>query len=446
MTLLAIAIATSGVVFNQESESKVPPTWNGNVASIIEKSCSRCHSDDGVAPFALATHGEVAERAVFMLQVIDAGLMPPWLPESGHLDFRNERVLSKADRATLGNWVEAGFPVGEGDARPVVVSTEDAFQSDLQRTTMLRHQIPEESDAAYHSGEMDRHGFRVIMRNPLPLRVRGIKGSSSAPQAVRVMTLVGDTEGRARYLDGEDPLPGWRTSTDMGYTPAGSLGCIQVGEDSVTLPEGFHWEYPPRVDISLGLHYRPTGKIETLMETLEFDLVPDDEVSRRVDWLPSTVLKVDVPAGETAVYRDEDLVIPVACDLVAITPRAIEICVGHTIELEYPDGTTKTLLDIRDWDHHQRETYVLESPLVIPAGSRIKSMWTLDNREENPRNPDYPPIDQVRRMRAGTLLDILHVSVIDQTHVEILKGFGEKRIKGLQMKAPQRDVITPSFK
>ena len=274
------------------------------------------------------------------------------------------------------------------------------------------------------------------MGNRESLRVRGVRGTSSAPQAVRVMTLVGDTQGRARYLDGEDPLPGWRTSTDMGYIPAGVLGSVQAGEDPVLLPPGFHWEYPPLTEISLGLHYRPTGKIETLMEKLEFELVPEGQLSRPVDWLPSTVLKVEVPAGETAVYTDEELVIPVACELIAITPRAIEICVRHTLELEYPDGTKKTLLQIQDWDHHQRETYVLRSPLLLPAGTCIKSTWVLDNRTENPRNPDYPPIDQIRRMRAGPLLDILHVSVVNSEDRDKVQEFGSKRIQSLQMAVP----------
>ena len=435
MTLAAILIAAGCVLSTQES--KQIPTWNGEVASIIKQSCSTCHSDTGVAPFSLATHSEVAERANFMLHVIDAGLMPPWLPESGHLEFRNERVLTKADRATLGEWVAAGFPIGEGEAETITTVDTRVFRSDLKRSTMLSYQIPEESEAAYHSGEMDRHGFRVIMRNPQPLRVRGIKATSSAPQAVRVMTLVGDTEGRARYLDGEDPLPGWRTSTDMGYTPAGVLGCVYIGGDSLSLPKGYHWEYPPRVDVVLGLHYRPTGKSETLMETLEFELVPEEEPSRRIDWLPSTVLKVDVPAGETAVYRDEGLGIPVACDLVAITPRAIEICVRHTIELELPDGTKTILLDIKDWDHHQRETYVLESPYELTAGARITSVWELDNREENLRNPDSPPIDQVRRMRAGALLDILHVTASKKGEEELLQRFGQQRIRSLQVQPSQ---------
>jgi hypothetical protein len=58
-----------------------------------------------------------------------------------------------------------------------------------------------------------------------------------------------------------------------------------------------------------------------------------------------------------------------------------------------PDGTTRPLLWIRDWDFNWREYYVFREPVALPAGTRVELLAFYDNSAKNPRNPHHPPRD-----------------------------------------------------
>ncbi|MCP4796396.1 MAG: hypothetical protein GY885_09595, partial [Phycisphaeraceae bacterium] len=50
-----------------------PPTWNGEVADIIERRCVSCHASGRVGPFELVDAAGVRNRGRFLLEVIDSG-------------------------------------------------------------------------------------------------------------------------------------------------------------------------------------------------------------------------------------------------------------------------------------------------------------------------------------------------------------------------------------
>ena len=408
------------------------PTWNGEISTLLERNCASCHQPGGVAPFSLLKYSEVAPRGRFLVSVVNQGLMPPWLPGDDGLRLVHSRRLSETERSSLETWVGADMPIGEGTPRSLVPPKDRPIRIDLSRNTMLEYRLPEETPEAYHRGEMDRHAFRIILGNREPLRVQAFRIKSSAPQSVRVATLLADDEGKARWLDGEDPLPGWRTSSDLAYRPGGAHGVTLLGGGPLRLPTGYHWSYPPLSEISLGLHYRPTGREERLKEQVEFELVPETAESRPLRWLPAAVMAVELAPGEVEKQASPPLTLPFAVDLVAVTPRALEICTSTSTRAVLPDGSEVRILQIDDWDHHRRETYVLERPLRLPAGTVIESEWALDNTAENPRNPDDPPISVSRRQRAGILLTLLHVAAASEKDDDRLKIIGQERISSQQ--------------
>ena len=64
------------------------PTWHGEIAPIVERSCSGCHAfDERTAP----------RQAQRMLARVEAGEMPPYLPGPGSLPFATDPRLSAGD-------------------------------------------------------------------------------------------------------------------------------------------------------------------------------------------------------------------------------------------------------------------------------------------------------------------------------------------------------------
>jgi hypothetical protein len=427
-----VVVALLGATLGVPEPPAEVGTWNVAIAPIIASRCVSCHQKGGPAPFALQSYDDVSRRATWILEVVEQGIMPPWLPDESGVALAHPRALKKEEVARLAAWVKGAMPVGTGEPVVVALPSPPAFRVDASRQTSEDVVLPDETPAAYHTGEMDQHAFRLMMANAKPLRVQAVRGTSTAPQSVRVMTLVADVSGRVLALDREDPLVGWRMGADVGYTPAGAFGMLLVGGGPLRVPAGFHWAYEPYTDLSLGVHFRPTGMEETLRERLDVEFVDDDVQSRPLRWLPLVQLAVDVPAGERVEVTPEPLVVPAAVDCVALTPRAVELCTSLRVEAVFPNGTKRVLLSIPDWDHHRRETYVLSEPLRLPRGTIIQGTWLLDNTAENPRNPDDPPIDVARRRRAGILSVLLHAAAVDELDDSMLEKFGRVTLKRAQ--------------
>jgi hypothetical protein len=57
-------------------------------------------------------------------------------------------------------------------------------------------------------------------------------------------------------------------------------------------------------------------------------------------------------------------------------------------ELQLPDGTQETLLDVPRYDFNWQLWYMLKEPRLIPKGSRMICTASFDNSEENLSNPN----------------------------------------------------------
>ena len=97
-----------------------PPTWSDDVLPVVEAHCTGCHFDGGAAPFAMQTHAQVASLAEVALAAMDAGSMPPWMPDPDCRSFEGERLMPAADRDLFAAWVEAGAPEGD-PTEPIVL-------------------------------------------------------------------------------------------------------------------------------------------------------------------------------------------------------------------------------------------------------------------------------------------------------------------------------------
>jgi hypothetical protein len=67
------------------------------------------------------------------------------------------------------------------------------------------------------------------------------------------------------------------------------------------------------------------------------------------------------------------------------------------ITAHLPDGSTKPLIWIKDWDFNWQGSYVYRTPFELPKDTRVDLEFTYDNSDANPRNPTHPPV----RVRFG---------------------------------------------
>jgi hypothetical protein len=164
-------------------------------------------------------------------------------------------------------------------------------------------------------------------------------------------------------------------------------------------------------------HYRPRGKSETLSCSVAIQTNPTEN-SRAVQEIVSMVRRIYILPEDNAYEASEKIELPVAVDVIGITPRAGAECSSMKIE----SGTT-ILFSISDWDPHYGETVFFEEPFRLESGDELVSTWKYNNSESNPRNPFVPAqlVDLARK--TGIANFILHVAPVKVTDSEALHSW-----------------------
>jgi Tfp pilus assembly protein PilF len=106
---------------------------------------------------------------------------------------------------------------------------------------------------------------------------------------------------------------------------------------------------------------------------------------------------LDIPPGEKSFVVTSSHVLPVALDLITVQPHAHYLARQIESTATLPDGSTKRLLSITNWDFNWQGVYRYVTPVPLPAGTTVAMRWTYDNSADNPFNPSHPP----RRVRYG---------------------------------------------
>jgi hypothetical protein len=159
------------------------------------------------------------------------------------------------------------------------------------------------------------------------------------------------------------------------------------------------------------VHFRPSGRPHTLADSVNLELAPSGD-SRPIRTVVSMARKVNVPPHESAQVQDE-FVLPEDFTLLGLTPRAMGVCTAMRIEADIPGDPPALLLDLPDYDPHWRMMFMLAEPMFLPAGTVIRSQWSIANTEDNPRNP-FLPIEQLSMARrTGAVSALLHGAAED---------------------------------
>lgn len=131
---LAFIVLFPAITLAQPTASAPAPTFSRDVAPIFYENCTSCHRPDHIAPMSLLTYKDARPWARSIAAAVRTGTMPPWHADPAIGEFRNERRLSDAQKATILRWVEAGAP--EGDPRDL---SDDVYESDVPRRATAAH-------------------------------------------------------------------------------------------------------------------------------------------------------------------------------------------------------------------------------------------------------------------------------------------------------------------
>ena len=390
-------------------EPSYTPTWAKDIAPILYKNCVECHRPDQVAPFSLLEYQDAAKRARFIARVTSNGYMPPWSPSGPKGAFHDERELTLAEIELISLWAEGGAPAGDLQNAPEPPVFEE------RKWTLGEPDLVLKMPRSYHLDAQAEDIYRVF---PMPFSIEDVPdeiiekallrspyGPETDKLAVKAIEILAgnrrvlhhadvwlDTTGTAMQREAEGGEVGFTSFGTPGFPAAAYLGGKLPGFKPRFLPEGVAAALIPvqGSDLALQIHYSPTGKPEEDQSEVGIYFMRE-EALRVMESLFLRSFDLDIPPGESDFVVRDELVIPTTCYLLNIFPHMHLLGKSVYATATFPDGTTRTLIEMDAFRFNWQNFYVYKEPIILPKGTRIDCVWTFDNSEANKSNPNDPP-------------------------------------------------------
>jgi len=359
-------------------------TFNRDVAPILWTRCASCHHPDGPAPFSLVTFADAKAHARQIAEVTRRRYMPPWKPDAGSGPFVGERRLSDREIDQLSRWVDEGAAEGDGGDRRAPPAFHGGWQLGVPDLIVTLADYALRADG----GDVFRNFVAAIPVDG----TRYVRGLEFLPgsRAVHHANIRIDRTSASRELDEADPEPGYEgvvlKSADypgghfLGWTP---------GQMAPLAPAGRGWQLNAGTDFVVQLHLRPTGRLERVQPKIGLYFTSGPPASTPV-MLRLGRQSLDIPAGEPSYLVTDSYVLPTDVDVEAIQPHAHYRAREVRARAAAPDGATRSLISISNWDFNWQDQYRFASPVPLPAGTRITTEYVFDNSDANARNPLHP--------------------------------------------------------
>ena len=373
------------------AEPAAVPTFNRDVAPLLERRCQGCHRPGEVAPFSLLSYDDVRPQARSMKKEVIEKSMPPWHADPRHGAFRNDPTLAPEEIETIVKWVDGGAPEGDPqDRRPqkewkagwnipgpdVVFPMPQEFAVPAQGTIPYKYfQVPTNftEDRWIQMAEV-RPGARDVVHHVLVFIVpSGGKGGRGG--------LSGNLWDK--FLAGMAP-----------------------GEPPTRFPEGSAKRVPAGSTLVFQVHYTANGKATSDRSSigLVFAKKPPEREIHTKGVMNQLLL---IPPGAENHQVEANYTVGRDSELVSLMPHMHLRGKSFEIHATYPDGREDVLLSVPKYDFNWQHVYLPAKALAMPKGTKIRCIARYDNSPNNKHNPD-----PTKAVRWG-----------DQTWEEMMLGF-----------------------
>lgn len=366
-------------------------TFNRDIAPIMFHSCSTCHRPGEAAPFSLLTYSDAKKHARQIADVTKSRAMPPWLPEPQKLKFADDLRLSTSEIDLIQRWVEQGEAEGSPSDLPVQPKFVEGWRlgkPDLVLTAEKPFTLPPQGTDTY---------WNFIF--PVPIQeTRWVKAIEIRPGDKRYVhhaNILVDRTGESRKREAE-PGAGFggmeiRIESQV-FDPDSHLLFWKPGTVPSVEPDGMALRLDKGADLILNTHLQPSGKPELIQPSIGIYFT-----SRPASKFPMLIQlendrKLDIRPGDRSFLVADDFKLPVDVNLLAIYPHAHYLGKDLQAFATLPDGTKKELIHIPQWNLNWQAVYRYSEPVLLPGGTTVSLRYTYDNSDQNPMNPNHPPI------------------------------------------------------
>jgi hypothetical protein len=369
------------------------PTFAKAVAPILYKNCTTCHRPGEIAPMSLLTYDDARPYARAIGEEIAEGHMPPWHADAPAGTFENERRLTEAEKKTIFDWIAGGAPKGDAKdlpAPPVYAEGWTIGRPDVVFEMAQGFKVPAE-------GTIEYQYFYLPTNFAEPKFVQAIEarpGDRSVVhhiiinyQAKPDMTRTPVLKFKPEWQELPEPVPGANRPQRQRGIPTRLIGTYAPGTNPQVFRPGTALRLEPGGVIELQMHYTTSGKPVTdrTKVAMIFSKEPSPrEVRPSAFWNGS--LRLPAGSPDTSVPSEVEFLQDTI--VYGLLPHTHLRGKAWEYRLALPDGTTKTILSVPNYDFNWQTYYMFKEPLQVPKGAKILSTAWYDNSPGNRSNPD----------------------------------------------------------
>jgi hypothetical protein len=340
-----------------------PLTFHKDIEPILQRHCQSCHRPGESAPMSLLTYTQTRPWAKAIRASVFAGKMPPWQADPHYGKFSNDPSLSQSEKQAILSWVDSGSQEGDPAEAPKPIDFPQGWR--IPKPDVV-FEMPQDFTVPA-KGALDYQYIAVPTHFTEDKWIEMAEVRPGDPSVVHHAIVVVDTgggEATQEYLAGYAP-----GMTPQAWKP-GQARRIKAGASLV-----------------FQMHYAPTGKLckDRTRIGLVFAKAPVTEqiVARQVMY-PALA----IPPGNPNFRVEASVTIQEPVYLAGM--RAHMHLRGKSFQFRavYPTGESEILLNIPKFDFDWQPYYYLETPKLLPRGTKIICVAYFDNSANNLVNPD----------------------------------------------------------
>ncbi len=421
--LVSVAANGTAIQFmNQDAHSEL--SYTNDIAPIIAENCASCHREGGIAPFAMDSKLAVQGWSPMIREVVMTKRMPPGQIDNkvGH-KMKNEMNLSDEEMQKLVRWVDSGSAV-DGDADPLAALVWPESKWSLGEPDMIVKVPPQTIPA---TGVVDYMDIPIDLGLEKDVWIRGSEVSPGSPEVLHhiITTVVapgGAADPQQALFAAINSLPeeralavrtelfaavasGGRPDIDKifrenpeidvstllggGDPDQGSVAGYAPGNAVQLNPEGVGGLLKAGTKLNLQMHYTTSGKETTDATEIGIYFYPDGEVPKeRMGGGVGNAFSISIPAQSKDHEMQLVTYVKEEAEIHSLMPHMHFRGKRMSFVAQYPDGTEETLLSVPAYSFNWQLAHELETPLLVPAGTKIVATGAFDNSSQNPYNPD----------------------------------------------------------
>jgi mono/diheme cytochrome c family protein len=439
LPLVALAAAAPLSTTSVSAAAAAAPTFNRDVLPILQKNCQECHRPGAIAPMAFVTYKDTRPYARAIAKAVVNRTMPPWFadPSVGH--FKNAKVLSEGEIASITSWVEKGAVEGEAKDRPAPVDFVDGWtigKPDIVVTMPKNIEIPAtgildqnnvlvyahfDKDVWVKAAEVRPGNPKVVHHMKAWIRPPNSAWMKDAPEGV----LYSPPRGAAGF-DGVAPQPPPLSAT--GYRPVQDiLAKYNPGVEGQQFSTGGAAKFiAAGSDIVFEVHYTANGSPQVDRSSVGIVLADGPPQQRHLTTTAISARDFEIPAGAANHEVRAETVVNDPAKLVWVQPHMHYRAVNYELTIVYPSGEEKTVLRVPNYRFDWQVGYELAEPLDLPKGTKVKTVAHYDNSLANRFNPD-PTKDVRYGAQSWDEMHVTFVGIVIDAKTNPARTFGTGR-------------------